>query len=199
MADLKTAMARGPLDHMTFDEHRYEGVILRALPWCPKINVRVDPSDGPTIATAVRDATGIDLPVIPNTVTSGVDSLLIWLGPNEWQWRVTSVSNEAVSLVDHLQRALGSVHCAVVDVSDYYTLLELEGRHAVQILRKGSPLDVDTALINASRCAQTRYGNAAVLLTRSDGVDRYQLQVRWSFADYLCRYLVDAAYEFSIE
>ena len=48
-----------------------------------KIDLRLDPENAEA-ACAVRAATGIDLPVMANTVSEGKARRVFWLGPDQW-------------------------------------------------------------------------------------------------------------------
>jgi len=154
------------------------------------------------------------LPVEANTCATSAKGELFWLGPDEWLLRssLDPGSTQWGDIVSALQgeASPGSDrHLAIVDVSDYYTVLQLDGPHAGAMLARSCPLDLHTLTSSAvKRCAQTRMGNAAVMLdvrlqspqsSTNTGDHRdagWNLQVRWSYADYLWKLLQRSAISF---
>jgi len=175
-----------------------ERVQLISEPYCVKLNIRGEATN-PAFCAAVESVCHLNLPLTPNTFHSDEHSSLLWLGPNEWQWRPTLVAGEesdpANAFVDKMRSSLSGIHSAVVDVSDYYWLFTMRGPYVYDLLEKGSPLDVRQRIREVGQCAQTRYGNAAVVLNKLP-LATVQVQVRWSFADYLWQYLREGMIEF---
>jgi len=86
----------------------------------------------------------------------------------------------------------------VNDLSGGQTVIHIAGRHALDVLAKGTPLDVER--LAAGACAQTHLAKANVCMRPRVDADSaltaYELIVRRSFADYLWRWLEDAASEY---
>jgi len=80
-----------------------------------------------------------------------------------------------------------------VEVSDYYTVIRLSGEKVRPVLASGTPLDLHRSVFSKGRCAQTRFGTASVLLSVHDDIPLIDLQVRWSFAEYVWKYLCKVA------
>jgi len=183
---------------------------LRELPLRGKINLRGDAGDGDFTGTA-GDALGIALPVAPNTVAVGDAGTVFWLGPDEWLIHCPLAATEA--LMQRLRARLAKSRFAATEVTDYTTVLELRGEHAAEALARGCPLDLHPRAFPAGACAQTRFGNASVLLYKPAAVDSvdntvtntgdsvdntvtgapdstvFHIQARWSFAEYVWDYL----------
>lgn len=177
-------------------------VMLRELPWCGKLNLRGDPGDA-SFTRAAADALGVALPANTVAVTDRVT--VFWLGPDEWL--IHCKLSNAESLAQQLRARLAGLHCAVTEVTDYYALLELCGDKSTEVLARGCPLDLHERAFAAGACAQSRFGNASVLLYRPAGrldgdgdgdagdanssADStvFWIQVRWSFAGYVWDYL----------
>ncbi len=177
---------------------------LHELQWCGKAILRCDLSDAGTVER-LRD-TGLTLPDSPNSVASFEHGLAIWLGPDEWLLRANCAPGDPrwQQWYEQLEDRLQQSHTALVDVTDYYTVFELTGKHASDILARGCPLDLTRVAKTANVCAQTRIGNAAVLLlplhttdADSGSLDGWSIQVRWSYADYLWRLIERSAASFT--
>lgn len=168
------------------------GIELEERAFLGKVNLRGDVDDE-AFASAVRGVLGCPPPTEPNTTASSGAHTVFWLGPDEWL--VHCADDARPALLDGLRTALAGVHNAVVDVSDYYVVMRLSGPKCLEVLSKGTPLDLHPRVFTTGHCAQSRFGHATVLLHKvsDDSVD---LQVRWSFAEYVWSYIVDGAREY---
>ena len=158
-----------------------------------KINLRGDAGNGEFLR-AVRRILGTGLPLEANTTAAGDGVTVFWLGPDEWL--IHCAQDQQTELMRRLRTGCGGMHVALTDVSDYYVVMRLSGGKATEVLAKGAPLDVHPGVFTAGRCAQTRYGHASILLHHVDATPTYDVQVRWSFAEYLWIYFVDGAKEY---
>lgn len=158
------------------------------LPWCGKITFRGD-STNSQFVDSVETAIGLALPVVANTCNQNETTTLYWLGPNEWLLHcpVADTEHKMVSL----KAALFGLHSAVVDVTDYYAVLRLAGPDSSTLLAKACPLDLHPDKFTNGMCSQTRFGQASILLHKSttSKVLAYDIQVRWSFTEYVWDYL----------
>lgn len=170
------------------------GTRLRELPWCGKINLRGTQND-PKFLQAVEQSVGCSLPLQANSTMCTNNIVIFWLGPDEWLLHCELA--HTAKLMHTLQQELQPTHHALTEVTDYYTVLELQGRHARAALARGTPLDVHERSFAINQCMQSRFGNASVLLYRppagqSDTEPGFQIQVRWSFTEYVWSYLTTA-------
>jgi len=168
------------------------GIALEERTFLGKINLRGNGADE-TFTAAVRGVVDCAPPSEPNTVASGGGNTVFWLGPDEWL--VHCAEDRRPALVDGLTAALRGQHSAVVDVSDYYVVMRLSGTRTREVLSKGTPLDLHPRAFPTGTCAQTRFGHATVLLHKLEQ-DVVDLQVRWSFAEYVWSYVVDGTREY---
>ena len=167
-----------------------EGAVgLRLLPWCGKINLRGDPGDA-AFVNGAGEALGMPLPPEAHLTSTSADGdgLVFWLGPDEWLVHCNLARTE--TLLARLTEKLAPLHHAATEVTDYYAVLELTGENAAGILARGCPLDLHERRFKAAQCAQTRFGNASVLLYKPGAESLFHIQVRWSFTEYLWDYLV---------
>ncbi len=173
------------------------GVRLGERPFRGMIALRGDAGD-PAFLAAVEDAVGLVPPTAPNTIAATGDGLprILWLGPDEWL--VVTAEGVEAGLVHRLSESLGGRHAAVVDVSDGRTVIALAGPRARDVLAKGCPLDLHPRAFAPGRCAQTLLAKAAVILDQVDDAPGFEIYVPRSFADYLWRWLEDAAEEYGI-
>ncbi len=162
---------------------------LTELPICGKVNIRGS-ADNTHFTGSTAQAFGLALPLEPNTLTRLGNAICYWLGPDEWLLHCPI--EEVDSLIESARSRLDRIHHALVDVSDYYTVLRLDGPDSEGLLNKGCPLDLHLSQFPVETCAQTRLGNASILLDRRGKAPFFDIQVRWSHAEYVWDYLDSA-------
>jgi len=159
-----------------------------------KLTVRGRVED-PAFAGAVEQVVGGKLPTVPNTSTFAGTSIITWVGPDEWL--IFTADGAEQKMVPALREALAGIHSAVVDVSDYYTVLRVTGNRARDVLAKGCPLDLHPSKFQTGNCAGSLYNKATIRLVQMDDTPTFDIMVRWSYAEYLWKHLVKAAEEWA--
>ena len=158
-----------------------------------KVTLRGNPENKDFLSKA-KDVLGVDLPTTPLSFEKGATYTVYWVGPDEWM--IHSPEDGEAALVLALREALEGIHSQVVDVSDYYVVIRISGPAAREVLAKGTPLDLHPRAFKAGQVTGTRYANATIQISQVDDNPTYDVQVRWSFADYLWSYFTEAAREF---
>lgn len=158
------------------------------------VNLRGDPDDS-AFTTGVAEALGQSLPTEPNTATLGTQDVF-WLGPDEWL--IVTAQPQMAELLEQLRRATQGLHACVNDVSGGQVVVRLSGPAARDVLAKGSTLDLHPGTFDAGRCAQTGLAKAPALIGCVDSAPAFDIVVRRSFAEYLCRWIDCAAREFGV-
>lgn len=159
-----------------------DGLTVAGLGHTGKINLRGD-FENSTANAALTSMLGLQSELAPNTYVSNGASTLFWLGPNE---RLLYTDSDPDSIVKQWREHAG---CAAVDVSDYSTVLRLSGNKTRDVIASGAPFDVHPDEFGVGQCVQTRFGNASILLSNHADTPVFQLQVRWSFAEYVFEYI----------
>lgn len=162
---------------------------LAERPFRDLVNLRGDAAD-PAFLAAVESVTRCLAPARPNTVASGNDYDVLWLGPDEWL--VRSHQQQPAALEAKLVAALNGQFASAVDIGSGYTVLEVSGTRVRDVLARGCPLDLHPRVLAPGQCAQSHYFKAAIVLVPVSD-DTYELVVRRSFADYFVRIMLDAA------
>lgn len=167
-------------------------VSVRELALSGKVTLRGDSDDAQFTSGLVPAEMAFPARVGERVEHNGVRVLCV--GPDEWllQMPLNRVEHE----IERMQSAFAGLHTAVVDVSDYYTVLELAGVHTRDVLAKLTPLDVTSEAMPVGTSWRTRMAKCTVLLTiQSEHCAR--VQVRWSHAEYMRDYLAEAAREYN--
>ncbi|MEJ7139307.1 sarcosine oxidase subunit gamma [Amphibiibacter pelophylacis] len=150
------------------------------------LNLRGNPDDA-AFRDGVRQALGADLPVAACSANLDAGAQaglrLIWAGPDDWF--VLSRYDTAAALELRLRQALAGQHVAVTDVSGGYTVLELAGAGARELLAQGCPLDLHPRQFRVGQSAGSVFFKASVWLWQTQDEPRFEVLVRNSFRGYV--------------
>ena len=158
------------------------------------LNLRGDPNNEAFVDT-VMQVLGVPLPLVPGTCTVGGETSLYWLAPNEWL--VIVGADTELEIEARLRQTLRG-HYAIVDVSGGQTLVRLSGEAVAMVLKKSSVYDFHPDHFPVGRCVQTTFAKATALVSKTAD-NSFDLVIRRSFADYLFRWIVDAASEYGLK
>ena len=170
------------------------GVLLRECGHRVQLCLRGSP--GPDFDAAVEGVLGLRPPATPGTALQRGGITLLWLGPQEWL--AVSPGGDRDALLAALRAAFGTLHAAVVDVSDARAVVSVAGCRAREVLQKGCPLDLHPTRFRAGSVAGSRFARCHLLLHQTDDAPAYDLYVARSFARYLWSWLEDAAAEYGV-
>lgn len=171
-----------------------DGLSITNLPMVGKVTLRGNAGDA-AFADAAKSVLGVALPTEPMTSVTSGDVRIFWKAFDEWLiW--TPALGEGKLIAD-LRDALKDVHKSVVDVSDYYTVIRVEGPRSRDLLAKGCVVDLHPRAFKSGQATGTGFHHATIFITL-EGDDSFDVMIRWSFADYLWRYLVEGAQEWAI-
>ncbi len=170
------------------------GVVMAERPFRTILNLRGDVADK-AFGDAIESVIGVGPPETPNTAAGKSGRTVLWLGPDEW-WLVSTKPD--VRLADRLRKALGDQHAAVTEVGEGRTCIEIAGPNARDVLAKACPLDLHPRVFSAGQCAQSHFAKAGGLIHQVSEEPAYDLYVLRSFAEYLWRWLEDAAQEYGV-
>lgn len=145
------------------------------------LNLRGDADDGAFCAAAVS-VLGLPLPVRPCTNFANAICRVVWAGPDDWF--VIAPGGQAEALTSQLRTALAGVHHAVTDVSSGYTVLQLGGKPAREVLAQGCPLDLHPRVFKLGASAGSHFFKASIWLWQTDESPTFEVLVRRSFMGY---------------
>jgi sarcosine oxidase subunit gamma len=199
----QTALAQLGLSGRKPAQDGEAGVTMTEMPFRAIVNLRGKAEDKAFMA-GTKIALGSALPKTPNSALPGEGLTVIGLGPEEW-WIVFE-SREAAAeraLADGLRVTLEGIHAAVVEVGESRSCIRVTGPRARALLSKGCPVDLHASVFGGpGHTAQTLLAKAPVLLHHvaddDDGHPVFEIYVLRSFAEYLWRWLADAAGEFGL-
>lgn len=167
------------------------GVEYRKIPGRGCLNVRGDADDA-VFCDAVSMAAGVELPTEPGRWREAGETRACWLGPDEW---LLIVPDGEQPRVERQLREAVSGPLSVVDVSGSFVHVNLAGDDASKVLQKSSPYDFHPRNFPPGRCVQTVFALAGALVA-AVGDGSFDIVFRRSYADYLARWIADAAEEY---
>ena len=146
--------------------------------------------------TTVGKHLNMILPTEANTSSSSSKLTSIWLSPDEWM----IVSNELIEkdrnkydLEEHLYNSISKTNLgAVVDVTDQFVMLELEGSKIYELISSGSPFNFNEFRYKKGSSTQTLLNNIDVII-HNKGENLVNLFVRRSFSEHLFSWINDSA------
>ncbi len=179
MADLSTARQSPPL---------VPSSAVRLLPPAARFSLR----GAPPVMAAAGAALSLSISDIACRSASNSHWAALWLAPDEQLILAPVAAGEAVA--GQLREALSALPHSLVDVSHRQIAVEVSGSTAQTALSAGCPLDLHVASFPIGMCTRTILGKADIVLWRTSA-DSFHVEVWRSFADYLTRFLAEAARE----
>ncbi len=191
MADLFAQQS--PLVQIEFGEAKGGAPRIEEKPFLGYLNLRGRPGNTGFLAGVLK-VLGVEPPTAANTVVAAGDNRIYWLGPDEWL--IVTPAGKQGELKAGLDAALAGVFSSVVDISSGLTMIHVTGDRAGALLASDCPLDLHPREFTPGRCAQTRLAKAGMIVSPLADSRGFEVVIRRSFADYLLRFLGDAAIAF---
>ena len=136
------------------------------------------------------DIDGLKLKDEPLSVSSNSDIRILWNGPKNWLLISTKKD-----LLTNISENFKETDFAVTDLSHSKAIIEIEGKDAKEILKKGCPFNFNTLEKNNS-INSTYNGIAFTVDMLDDNPDKVRLFALRSFGESLYHSITDASLEF---
>ena len=149
----------------------------------------------------LRSRLGLGLPFDALTSSRQGETAFLWMGPDEWM--LVTGPAESDERARAAAEALAGTHHQLVDVSDYYTIIEVAGGKARELLMKLTTLDLHPSVFRAGMVTGSVFGRANAMIWQTgedaeEGGPVFRLFIRWSMADYLWCLIADAGREWGV-
>ena len=172
---------------------KFNDISIREVSPIMKLNLRGKKRE---FFTTVGKHLDMILPTEANTSSSSSKLTSIWLSPDEWM----VVSNDTIKkdtnkyeLEENLYNSISKTNLgAVVDVTDQFTMLELEGSKIYELFSSGSPFNFNEFKVKKGSTTQTLLSNIDVII-HNKGENLVNLFVRRSFSEHLFSWINDSA------
>lgn len=187
-----------PLHHAEFDKLASmppdrQGVVLKEVKLMGHLTLRCNP-ENEALIKSVSSILGFALPLEPLTSASKGEYAARWISPDEW---LITVPGLAAFDVETAFREQVKGHYSLVNGSGGSTILEISGAHAVDVLKKSTPIDLHHEEFPVGKVVSSVFAKSGAIIRRLDE-DKFELVVRRSFSDYLWLWLQDASLEFGL-
>ncbi|MEP0520639.1 MAG: sarcosine oxidase subunit gamma family protein [Hyphomicrobiales bacterium] len=188
-----------PLSHRTAKSGP-DGLTLQESPHLGKLILRMDQKVGNKPVTATTK--GASLPSNPCTAVTSKNGHIstLWLGPDEWMF-ITEKDGERELKIGLDMGLTGLVH-QLVNVTDYYTSIDISGHQARETLMNLTTLDMHARAFKVGDVKGSLFGHANAYLwqlnTGTGQPEAFRLIVRASMADYLWCLITRSARLFGI-
>ena len=172
---------------------KYNGISVKEVSPIMKLNLRGKKRE---FFTTVGKHLDMILPTEANTSSSSSKLTSIWLSPDEWM----VISNETTEkdtnnydLEESLYNSISKTNLgAVVDVTDQFVMLELEGPKVYELFSSGSPFNFSEFKEKKGSSTQTLLNGIDVIILNK-GINLVNLFVRRSFSEHLYSWINDSA------
>ena len=138
---------------------------------------------------------GLSLPQENPLISANENIRILWTGPETWLF-ISTNSN---------LRELISLECsdndfAITDLSHSRATVEIKGAHTLDVIKKGSPLNVNENVFKEGNCANTTYNGINIIIDFiSNDPKTIHLYALRSFGGSFYHSITDAALEFGYE
>ena len=172
---------------------KYNDISVKEVSQIMKLNLRGKKRE---FFTTVGKHLDMILPTEANTSSSSSKLTSIWLSPDEWM----VISNETIEkdsnnydLEESLYNSISKTNLgAVVDVTDQFVMLELEGSKVYELFSSGSPFNFNEFKEKKGSSTQTLLNGIDVIILNK-GINLVNLFVRRSFSEHLYSWINDSA------
>ena len=146
-----------------------------------------------TVSIESIDIDGLKLKNEPLIISNNADTRILWNGPKNW----LLVSTKKDLLTNILQN-FKEIDFAVTDLSHSKAIIEIEGKDAKEVLKKGCPFNFNTLEKNNS-INSTYNGIAFTVDMLDENPDKMRLFALRSFGESLYHSVTDASLEFGFK
>ena len=168
------------------------GITIEELPFVGKINLRGNTKDRDFLSNA-GSVLDVLIPTEPNTIITNTELQIIWLSPNEWL--LSFFKNENfIKIFNELNTRLNPEKTSITDISENKTIIRIEGDKTTDLLRKFMILNIDEALKDNLKVAQTIFVKIPILIIRNhlnQEKQSFDIHVNRSHTTYLRDLLLD--------
>ena len=138
---------------------------------------------------------GLSLPQENPLVSANENLRILWIGPEIW----LCISSN-LNLGDLISSVCSDNDFAITDLSHSRATVEIKGAHALDVIKKGSPLNVNESVFKEGNCANTSFNGINILIEFiSNNPKTFRLYALRSFGGSFYHSITDAALEFGYE
>ena len=139
------------------------------------------------------DIDGLKLKDSPLNVSFNDNTRILWNGPKNW----LLVSSKK-DLINDISSTCKEIDFAITDLSHSRAVIDIEGNYVIEVLKNGSPFNVDE--LKKINSINSLYNNIAFTVDlQNDNPFKVRLFTLRSFGESLYHSITDASLEFGYE
>ena len=168
------------------------GITIEEIPFVGKINIRGNIKDRDFLSNT-GSVLNVLIPTEPNKIIRNKELQIIWLSPNEWL--LSFLKNENfIKIFNELNIKLNPEKTSITDISENKTIIRVVGEQTTELLRKFMILNIDEALNDNLKVAQTIFVKIPILIIRNhlnQEKQSFDIHINRSHTTYLRNLLLD--------
>jgi len=174
-------------------EKSYSGLTVKEISPLMKLNLR---GKNREFLSTIGKNINMILPIEANTSSSSDNYTSMWLSPDEWMLvsnNTVDKENNNYQIEELLFQKISKTNLgAVVDVSDQFVMINLEGEKVFDLLSAGCPFNFNEFKVKKGAVAQTLLIQIDIIIHLKE-VNTVNLFVRRSFSEHLMSWIDDTA------
>ena len=132
----------------------------------------------------------LELPLQNLKVSSNSNTRILWTAPDTW-----IIISTKEDVIKNIEEKCNSKHFAITDISHSRAIIQIKGKKAVEVLKKGCPINFNEFLKN--NCAGSVFNGIAIIIDCADDkTNTFNIYTLRSFGASLYHHITDAALEF---
>ena len=133
---------------------------------------------------------GLNLGDNPSSVSSNDNTRILWNGPRNWL-----LVSKKKEILNEIEKKFNDNEFAVTDISHSKAIIEIEGKEAKEVLKKGCPFNFGE--LEKNQCLNSSYNGMSVTIDMlDDNPDKFRIFGLRSFGESLYHSIADASLEF---
>ncbi|WP_440647547.1 sarcosine oxidase [Candidatus Pelagibacter sp. HIMB1521] len=133
---------------------------------------------------------GLNLRDNPSLVSSNDNTRILWNGPRNW-----ILVSKKKDILNEIEQKFNENEFAITDISHSKAIIEIEGKEAKEVLKKGCPFNFGELEKNQS-LNSTYNGMSVTIDMLDDDPDKFRIFGLRSFGESLYHSITDASLEF---
>ena len=126
----------------------------------------------------------------PLSVEKNENTRILWNGPRNWL-----IVSKKKDILNEIEQKFNDNEFAVTDISHSKAIIEIEGKEAKEILKKGCPFNFGE--LEKNQCLNSTYNGMSVTIDMlNDDPDKFRIFGLRSFGESLYHSITDASLEF---
>ena len=135
---------------------------------------------------------GLNFPQAYPTVNHNNDTRILWTGPD-----ICIVVSSEKNIKDKIAQAVNEEDFATTDLSHSRAGIEISGKHSIDVLKKGTPLNLNSSEFKKNNCANSSYNGISFMVDfTNDENPTFRLFCLRSFGGSFYHSITDAALEY---